>query len=263
MGFLALSALAVFLVSKNQMAVENYVLKRVIHGVQARTGDIENLDDKVEALMAEGDVELLVAAILVDDEVVWIQGFGEEPALNKTHNIGSITKPFTATAVLQIYEQDLIDLDDDINEYLPFTVRHPDYPDVSITIRMLLANRSCLAHNNNMYYSYMLHPNLLQWGVKNRGWSHLGDLEAKSYAGFMAGYLNQMGDIFDQRTGGTANQGQNSSTPRRDRFAWLSGRASQRSVLQRLFAGEDLRSFGDEQHNCRPLGSSRENCSSL
>jgi CubicO group peptidase (beta-lactamase class C family) len=189
LGFLSLSTLAVFLVSNNYMAVENYMLKQVIQGVQARTEDIENLDDKIEALMAEGDMNSIAVAIILNDEIQWIQSYGEEPDLHKTYNIGSVTKTFTATAILQLYERGLIDLDDDVNEYLSFNVRHPDYPDVPITFRMLLANRSCLAHNNEMYFSYVMHPELIKWGLKNRGWARLGDLESISYADFMAGYL--------------------------------------------------------------------------
>ena len=57
---------------------------------------------------------------------------------------GSIQKVFDATAILQLYERGLIDLDDDINDYIPFHVRHPDYPDIPITFRMLLSHRSGL-----------------------------------------------------------------------------------------------------------------------
>ena len=38
----------------------------------------------------------------------------------------------------------LIDLDEDIDEYLSFSVRNPHYPDTTITTRMVLAHRSGL-----------------------------------------------------------------------------------------------------------------------
>jgi CubicO group peptidase (beta-lactamase class C family) len=57
---------------------------------------------------------------------------------------GSITKPFIATALLQLYEQGLFDLDDDVNEYLPFSLRNPNHPDEIITFRMLLSHRSSI-----------------------------------------------------------------------------------------------------------------------
>lgn len=199
-GLLALSALAVLLVSQDQMAANNYVLRRTIQGVQTRTSEIDYFDKKIQALVDEGDMHLLAAAIVVDDEIVWGHAWNNDNSpqrnLDKMYNIGSITKPITATAILQIYERGLIGLDDDVNDYLPFSVRHPNYPDVPITIRMLLTNRSCLAHNNEMYYSYMMHPELLKWGERNRGWSPLGILESISFADFMAGYLNPEGKYY-------------------------------------------------------------------
>jgi hypothetical protein len=66
---LGISALAIMLVSENQMKIENFKLEQVIRGVQARTGDIDTLDDKIEALMEEGDIQSLAAAIVVNDNV--------------------------------------------------------------------------------------------------------------------------------------------------------------------------------------------------
>jgi CubicO group peptidase (beta-lactamase class C family) len=38
----------------------------------------------------------------------------------------------------------MIDLDADVSDYLPFKLRHPEYPDTVITVRMLLNNQSGL-----------------------------------------------------------------------------------------------------------------------
>ena len=46
---------------------------------------------------------------------------------------------------MQLWERGLIDLHADINTYLPFEVRHPTYPDVSITTYMLLNHQSGLS----------------------------------------------------------------------------------------------------------------------
>jgi CubicO group peptidase (beta-lactamase class C family) len=56
----------------------------------------------------------------------------------------SVQKVFTAAAVLQLVERGFVDLDADVNTYLPFTVRHPGFPETPITVRMLLAHRSGL-----------------------------------------------------------------------------------------------------------------------
>lgn len=48
-------------------------------------------------------------------------------------------KVSTAVAVLQLVERALGDLDADADDYVPFTVRRPVYPDTPITIRVLLS----------------------------------------------------------------------------------------------------------------------------
>lgn len=59
--------------------------------------------------------------------------------------IASVTKPFTATAILQLYENNKLLLDDPVNRYLK------DFPYDSVTIRMLLNHRSGLPN-----YIYLL-----------------------------------------------------------------------------------------------------------
>ena len=196
---LAISALAVWQVSKNEMRIVNYNREQVIHGVQTRTSDIDQLDNKIEALMAEGDIPSLATAILVNDEIMWIRGYGEQDTLEKRHDIASITKSFVATAVLQLYDQGLIDLDDDVNQYLPFDVRHPDYPDVPITIHMLLSNRSCLAHKTVQYDAYLMDPDLRRWWLAMVDLDTDEEFDTLTYPEFMADYLDPEGDYFQPK----------------------------------------------------------------
>ena len=58
------------------------------------------------------------------------------------YRIASISKTVTATALLQLYEQGKFNLDQDVSPYLGFALRHPSYPDVPITFRMLLSHTS-------------------------------------------------------------------------------------------------------------------------
>jgi len=41
---------------------------------------------------------------------------------------------------MQLWEEDLLELDDPVNDYLPFEVIHPDFPDTDITFRMLMSH---------------------------------------------------------------------------------------------------------------------------
>jgi CubicO group peptidase (beta-lactamase class C family) len=83
--------------------------------------------------------------------LVWGVNYDGPAGLDSTYIVGSVTKPFTATAALQLYEQGMLDLDADISRYLPFDVRNPREPNTPLTTRMLLAHTSGLASDNEHY----------------------------------------------------------------------------------------------------------------
>jgi CubicO group peptidase (beta-lactamase class C family) len=124
------------------------------------------LDDfftiKIRSLMLAGYTPSLTACIIQNDSIIWSQGYGyydfngmKHPSTNTIYQVASVSKTVTATAILQLYEQGLFQLDDDVNEYLPFSLRNPNYPTVPITFRMLLAHHSSLHdHNSTAAYQY-------------------------------------------------------------------------------------------------------------
>ena len=74
---------------------------------------------------------------------------------NTLLNIGSVSKTFTATAVMQLWEKELLDLDADVNEYLQnLSVRNPNHPDIPITIRLLLTHTSSIDDGEAYEASY-------------------------------------------------------------------------------------------------------------
>jgi D-alanyl-D-alanine carboxypeptidase len=90
--------------------------------------------------------------VIHDQELVWAAGFGwadterRVPATAETrYRIASITKTFTATALLQLRDAERLQLDDPLTKHLPWfaiTTRHTDAP--PITIRHLLTHTSGL-----------------------------------------------------------------------------------------------------------------------
>jgi len=114
----------------------------------------------VERLMKMAHMSAISAAIVKNNELVWAKGFGlynreKNKAANENtiYLVASISKTFTATAIMQLYEKGLLNIDDDINKYLPFPLRNPKYPNKPITIRMLLAHQSSLAEDPPGFYS--------------------------------------------------------------------------------------------------------------
>lgn len=111
----------------------------------------DRLDEEILARMTESRIVGLSAAFVRDREVVWSGGYGwadlekEKPAVPDTiYRIASVSKPITATALMQLWERGAFDLDDDISGYLGYPVRNPKYPDVEITFRMLLTHTSSI-----------------------------------------------------------------------------------------------------------------------
>jgi len=108
-------------------------------------------DMKMMRLMRWGSHKAISACIIENDSIVWSKSYGKtnfagtNPASNKTiYLVSSTTKAITATALLQLYEQGKFDLDEDVNNYLPFNLRNPKHPNVNITFRILLSHRASL-----------------------------------------------------------------------------------------------------------------------
>lgn len=193
-GIVILAAVAYFILSssKDQIvrAQANWTQNRIEKNLARR----ETLDEQIAYLADVGGLPSVAAGIVVNDELVWTGAYGGHGDVDTIYNIGSVTKPIVATAVLQLCERGLIDLDADVSDYLPFDVRHPEYPDVPITARMLLNHQSGLAHYTNVYFSYLEDEAILDWEQKHRGRTIYGDIVAfapypASYADFLAEYL--------------------------------------------------------------------------
>jgi CubicO group peptidase (beta-lactamase class C family) len=63
---------------------------------------------------------------------------------NTLYRFASVSKSVTGCAIMKLYEQGLCKLDRDINFYLGYSVRNPNFPTDSITIAMLLSHTSSL-----------------------------------------------------------------------------------------------------------------------
>ncbi len=108
------------------------------------TSLIANLNKKIPATIAAGNAPSTQVAVIQGNRIIWSKAFGENTGVDRVYMNASVQKTFTAAAVLQLVEAGLIDLDADVGEYVPFPVRHPEFPETPITVRMLLAHRSGL-----------------------------------------------------------------------------------------------------------------------
>jgi len=119
------------------------------------------LDEFIQNEMMLENIPGISACVVKNQEVVWSNAYGiadfetNTPVETTTlFTVASISKLFLATAVMQVYEDGLIDLDTDINEYLDFEVVNPNFPNTPLTVRQLLRHRSSLRDPEGDMYDY-------------------------------------------------------------------------------------------------------------
>ncbi len=96
--------------------------------------------------LSRGDIAGLVISVVRDGVVLFEKGFGWADVAGRVPmdpettviRVASISKSFTATAVLQLVEQGKLDLDRDVNDYLDFVI--PPAFGAPITLRHLLTH---------------------------------------------------------------------------------------------------------------------------
>ncbi len=93
----------------------------------------------------------LAACVVKDDSVVWQRHYGYADLSsqrvadkNTIYGLASVSKLIVVTATMQLHEQRIIDLNADVNDYLPFSVRNPKFPQEKITPYHLLTHTSGL-----------------------------------------------------------------------------------------------------------------------
>ena len=126
---------------------------------------LEGFEKKIDYLVNREGMPSFTAGIVANGELIWNKGWVASSD-ETIYAINSMTKTFTATSILQLHERGLVGLDDDVNEHLPFALRHPDYPNTPITVRMLLTHQSGLNHRTDTFDDYTLTEELLDLMIK-------------------------------------------------------------------------------------------------
>ena len=124
----------------------------IIHGKSLNCPNRQWIEESLNKSYIPGAVIIVVNAT----DILYEQAFGYHSlsppqfmnAEKSIFSIASISKTFIAAAVMQLVEEERIDLDTDINQYLKdpnYRIFHPKYPSHSITLRKLLSHSSSIA----------------------------------------------------------------------------------------------------------------------
>ena len=114
----------------------------------------------IESLMHKKSMPGMSVGVLYDRELLWARGFGladvesQIPATPQTiYRIASITKTFTATAIMQLRDRGLLQLDDPVCRHLPWFRFHNRFPEApEVTLRHLITHTSGLPRESPFPY---------------------------------------------------------------------------------------------------------------
>ena len=106
--------------------------------------DFNAVDEYIRAKMRSARIPGLSVAIVKGEQIVYLKGYGRADPSGRAVTpqtpfmLGSITKPITALAVMQLVEAGKVDLDAPVQRYIPwFSVADPQ-ASAQITVRQLL-----------------------------------------------------------------------------------------------------------------------------
>lgn len=119
--------------------------------VNVNKQSFDSLTIKLSAIEEKSIIPGFAVAILTDQEILYKKGFGysnlkEKKEFNtQTVNfIASISKTFIGVSIMKLIEMNKLDLDEKINDILPYEIINPHYPNVPITVRHLVTHTAGL-----------------------------------------------------------------------------------------------------------------------
>ncbi|MEM9547820.1 MAG: serine hydrolase domain-containing protein [Bacteroidota bacterium] len=127
----------------------------------------DNVDEIFQKIYDGDRMAGFAVSIFTPDSVLFMNGYGYRdvrqklPFTAKTQQyLASISKTIVGVSILQANQLGLIDLDQEIEEILPYDIRNPSFPDHSITIRQLATHTSSLEYNEEFVESLYIQDDL-------------------------------------------------------------------------------------------------------
>lgn len=143
----------------------------------------QNVDaaSDLKQIMQKHNVVGLSVAVVKDGRIIYTKALGSKDLASNTplkendlFRIASISKSFSATAMMQLIDAKKVSLDDDFSKLVGFKIRNPRYPDKVITLRMVLSHTSGINDSQGYFDFDVINPD------KNSEW-------AKSYNDYAPG----------------------------------------------------------------------------
>ena len=135
---------AALLLAATPLAAQDVAPAGAAPGGASRAALVDRLDSIATDYLATARVSGVTVAVVRGRDTLLLEGYGERDRekhlaadANTVYRTGSITKQFTAAAVMRLVERGAVKLDDPITTYLP---QYPQWS--SVTVRQLLNHTS-------------------------------------------------------------------------------------------------------------------------
>jgi len=116
-------------------------------------------------VMEETGSKALSVAVVKNGEIIYSGAFGkkdiesgEDLSKDDLFRIASISKSFTTTALMTLVDTGKLTLDTDVSDILGFMVRNPKFPDIVITVKMLLSHTASLNDSQGYFSLNTINP---------------------------------------------------------------------------------------------------------
>ncbi len=160
-------------------------------------------ESEIKAVMEKYSMTGLAVAVVKNDDIIYTHAFGlkdvasRSPLTNQSlFRIASISKSFSATAIMQLVEAGKLSLNDDFGKLVGFKVRNPKYPETVITLKMAMSHTSSINDSEGYFNLDAINPD------KNVNWAKCyNDYEpGKGYRYCNLNY-NMIGAIIEKCSG--------------------------------------------------------------
>ena len=119
---------------------------------------LAKLEKDLTAIARAHDVVSMQVAFVVGDEIVYshavgLKNFDSRVPASTTdlYRIASVSKSFSGVSTMQLVDAGKLSLDADVSDIVGFRVRNPKFPEVPITVRMLLSHTSSIVDSKVSY----------------------------------------------------------------------------------------------------------------
>ncbi|WP_241695532.1 serine hydrolase domain-containing protein [Winogradskyella litoriviva] len=119
---------------------------------------MDSLTAELDSIQKNGQINGFAVAMVDQNGALYEKGFGlanietkEKYTENTIQHIASVSKTLIGIALMKAKEMGKLNLDDPIQDYLPFKVINPNYPNETITIRQLATHTSGINDTDEQY----------------------------------------------------------------------------------------------------------------